>query len=67
MEIANALLKEGLEEGTAIATGIKLARNILKLIEAGALKTSRMHTNLSAGAALRGTMFKILFYDKYYP
>jgi len=30
VEIANALLKEGLEEGVAIATGLKRAREFFK-------------------------------------
>lgn len=30
VEIANALLKEGVEEGIAIATGLKQARELLK-------------------------------------
>jgi len=30
VEIANALLQDGAEEGTAIATGLKQARELLK-------------------------------------
>jgi len=35
VEIANALLKVGLEEGTAIATGIKLARECFETERSG--------------------------------
>jgi uncharacterized protein YdaT len=44
VEIANALLEEGAEEGIAIATGLKKARDVLKeMKDANRKKTISKH------------------------
>lgn len=49
VEIANALLEEGAEEGIAIATGLKRAREVLakKAAQKGATVTSAHTTSRS--------------------
>lgn len=45
VEIANALLQDGAEEGIAIATGLKQARGLLKNHKEKTLKSEIMETN----------------------
>lgn len=45
VEIANALLQDGMEEGIAIATGLKQARELLKNHKAKTDKLKIMQTN----------------------
>jgi len=45
VEIANALLQDGAEEGIAIATGLKQARELLKNHKEKPDKTENMETN----------------------
>jgi len=45
VEIANALLQDGAEEGTAIATGLKQARELLENHKEKTDKTEIMETN----------------------